>query len=117
MNANAIGFLLNEVEDVEALQRPIREEAVHRILLILEELKGDGQLGQQEKFQMRPIEVYQRQPSTGLAQPGESKYQRPQSSAVNLADVLEIQDDIDLAGLMQCRDSLSAQFQISMTQA
>lgn len=39
---------------------------------------------------MRPIDVYQRQPSTGLAKPGESKYQRPQSSAVDLADVLNL---------------------------
>ena len=68
-------FVLNEVEDVEALQRTIREEAVHRILLIIEEFKGDGQLGQQEEFQMRPIEVYQCEPATGFAQPGESKYQ------------------------------------------
>ena len=36
------------------------------------------------------LEVYQRRPPTGLAQPGESKYQRPQSGAVNLADVFEI---------------------------
>jgi hypothetical protein len=40
------GFVLNEAEDVEALQRPIREETVHRILLIIKELKGDGQLRQ-----------------------------------------------------------------------
>jgi hypothetical protein len=41
------------------------------------ELKDDGELGQQEKFPMRPIEVYQRQTSTSLAQPGEAKNRRP----------------------------------------
>src|ERR1017187_3249308 len=91
LNRIAIAFvLLHELEDVEAFQLSIREEAVHRIVLIAEELKGNGQLSQQEKFQMRPIDVGQRQLSTSLAQPGESKYQRPQSGAVNVADVFEI---------------------------
>jgi hypothetical protein len=36
-------FLLNEVEDVEVLRFAIREETVHRVLLIFEELKGNGQ--------------------------------------------------------------------------
>ena len=52
---------------------------------------------------MRLVDVYERQPSTGFAQPGEAKYQRPQSGAVNVSDLLEIQDDIDLAGLTQRR--------------
>jgi len=33
--------MLNDVEDVEALQRPVREEAVHR--MIVEEIKGNCQ--------------------------------------------------------------------------
>src|ERR1051325_6058646 len=65
---------------------------------------------------MRPIEIYQSQSSTRLAQPGKSKYQRPQSSAVNLADVLEIQYYIDLAGLMQCREP-AAKIQIAVAQS
>jgi hypothetical protein len=34
--------LLNVVEDVEGLQCSIREEAVNRIMLIIEELERDG---------------------------------------------------------------------------
>ena len=55
---------------------------------------------------------YEHQPSTCLAQPGESKYQRSQSSAIDFADVVEIQHDPDLAGLMQLRQPVT-QFQIS----
>jgi hypothetical protein len=69
-------FVLNEIEDVEAPQRSIREEAVHRILLIIEEFIGDGQLGQQKQLQTRPIEIYQQQPSTGLAQPSMTQSER-----------------------------------------
>jgi hypothetical protein len=43
---------LDEVEDVEVLQLAIREEAVHRILLLVEELKGGGQPGQEEESQV-----------------------------------------------------------------
>ena len=49
----AIVFVLHEVEDVEALQRSLREEAVHRILLVVEELKGDSQLGPENET-LRP---------------------------------------------------------------
>lgn len=83
-------FALNEVEDVKTLHRSIRKEAAHRIVLIVEELEGDGQPGQQEELQVRSIHVEERQPSTSLAQPGEPKYQRSQSSAVNVADVFEV---------------------------
>jgi len=49
-----IGNLIvaNEIEDVEALQCPIGEEAVHSVLLVIEELESDGQFGQQEKLQV-----------------------------------------------------------------
>jgi hypothetical protein len=88
------------------------EKAVHRLLLIIEERNGDGQLGQQKIFQMRVIQIYQRQPFTHLAQPRQSKHQSPQPSAVNVADILEIQDYIDLAGLTQCGQPVT-KFQIS----
>ena len=78
-----IVFVLNEVEHVERLHRPGWEEAVHGVPLVVEELKGNGQLGQMEQSQMRPIDVQQRQPSTGVAQPGESEYQGAQCSAID----------------------------------
>ena len=59
----AIVFVLNEVEDIEGFYGSIREKAIHRLLLIVEEFKGDGKFGQQEEFQMGLIKVQQRQPS------------------------------------------------------
>jgi len=50
-------FALNEVENVEALHRSIQKEAIDRIVLIIDELKGDGQPAQQEELQMRPIDA------------------------------------------------------------
>jgi hypothetical protein len=47
------GFLLDEGERVEALQRAAGKEAIHRILLSIKELEGDCQSGQQEQLQMR----------------------------------------------------------------
>ena len=55
------------------------------------------------------------QPSTGLAQLGQPEDQRPQPGAVSVADILEIQHDIDLAGLMQGAQGV-AQCQISVPQ-
>jgi hypothetical protein len=65
------GLHVDEIEDVELLQRSIREETVRRLPLIVEELNGDGQFGREEQLQMRAIEIQQRQPPTGFAQPGE----------------------------------------------
>jgi hypothetical protein len=74
-----LSLCLNEVENVKALHGTIREKAVHGIPLIV------------------------------LAQSGEREYQRPQPGAVNVADLLEIQDYTDLAGLIQGMDCV-AQF-------
>jgi hypothetical protein len=35
-------FLLNELENVEAPDCPVREEAVHRVVFIIEKLEREG---------------------------------------------------------------------------
>ena len=72
----AMAFMLHKIENIELFPGSIREETVHRILLIREELKGKGQPGQQEQFQMGAIQIQQRQPPTAFAQPGEAEDQR-----------------------------------------
>jgi len=49
---NAGLFVLNEIEDIKVFQRSMRKEVVHRIVLVGEERKGHGKLGQQEKRHM-----------------------------------------------------------------
>src|SRR5689334_7573341 len=71
-------FLLLEIgKEVEALQLSSQEKAVRRILLIVEELKSDGQFRQEEQREVRSIAVQHRQPRSGLTQSGEPKDQGP----------------------------------------
>ena len=54
--SGAFLMLLDEAQDVEVLDLAVGEKAVHRILLVAENLKDRGQLGEQQKFDIPPIE-------------------------------------------------------------
>ena len=50
-------LFLDEVQDVEALNVPVREEAVDRVSLVIEELKDGAQLGNDEELNVPLGEV------------------------------------------------------------
>ena len=92
-------------------------ELINEILDLAQKMciRDRRQPGQQEQFQMLPIDVQQRQPSARFAQLGESEYQRAQPGAVDVGDLFEVQDDMDFAGSMDRRQPLT-QGQIPVTQ-
>jgi hypothetical protein len=59
----------NKTENLEEVQRSFGKETVYSILLIIDKFKGNGQLRRQEEFDVRPVEVHQRQPSTRRGEP------------------------------------------------
>jgi hypothetical protein len=97
----AMALVLNEVEDVEVLQRPVREEAVDSVLLIIEEIEGDGQFGRQRQLQMRPVQVCQRNLLPALRSGASPNTKVPSPVLSISATCLRFNYDIDLAGLMQ----------------
>ena len=54
-------MLLDEAKDIEVLDLALREKAVHRILLVGENLKNGGELGEQQKFDIATVQVQQLQ--------------------------------------------------------
>jgi hypothetical protein len=64
---------------------------------------------------MLPVDVQQRQPHTGFAQLGELEYQGAQAGAINVGDLVGVQNDIHLTGFMQCSQAVP-QLQVVVTQ-
>jgi hypothetical protein len=61
------GVLLNELEDIEGVNRPIGKEAVHRILLIQEDFEHALELHEYEQLHMNAVEFQQLEPTSGTS--------------------------------------------------
>src|ERR1700680_3846861 len=85
-------LLLDEVEDVEVLDFAFGEKAVHRLLLVSEDLHHGRKLGEQQKLDVPPIEVYQLHRATRLLQPGKANHHGAEAGAIDIIDVLQIED-------------------------
>ena len=63
---------IHEVEDVKSFDLAVREEAVHGILLIVEEFKNGSEFGENQQFDVAAIQIQQLHDAAGSLHPGET---------------------------------------------
>jgi hypothetical protein len=92
---------LDELQYVVAPYLAVREEAVYGILLAVKNLEGRFESCCREQFDMRRLDVEDRQGSTCLPQLRQSKEKSPKAGGVKCSQIAEIQRHTNLTSLYQ----------------
>jgi hypothetical protein len=91
----------------KTLERALREKAVYRIALVVEQLQDGGQLRQNQQFHVPPRDIRQLKDAALLLNSGETDHQHSQPGTIQKIDMLQIENQIAFAFTHQSGDSLA----------